>query len=171
MQKKQEIKTLLEMANHDASFAINEALKTEGVIDLVEEEATARFADNVMKNGKYEVNQDKMIPNKNSVTDWSVHLQTQYIDFLNWRKPHKFEYEYRDDRLTLQQMIVDPHDDSAGGQIRVTIRDEQGRILQTPPKRMAGPSRIVLGYVNEPSLLPFSTSHQFPVVSVEELKW
>jgi hypothetical protein len=170
LQKKAEVKTLLELANHHATFAVNEMLKTEGVIDLVEEEALARFDQRMAENGGYRREGTAYLPSPGSVTTDSIACARYYIDFRHWRQDLNLRLRYTGAALLLEQAIAGTERPS-GGKLRITVTTEQGEVLEMAPKTMVGPSAVVVAYVDERPFLPLLPAHAFPIVSVEELKW
>ncbi len=77
---------LLELANHDASFAVDPVLKTEGVIDLIEDEAMQRFDKRMKENGGYMREQQTFVPAANSVTTDPIPFARYYVDFRSWER-------------------------------------------------------------------------------------
>ncbi|QOS98581.1 hypothetical protein JNUCC42_19100 [Brevibacterium sp. JNUCC-42] len=171
MQKKQEMKSLLELGNHNASFAVHKELKTEGIIDLIETEAFIRFGESMKENGDYVVKPVELQPGKSSVTSQSLAMYTLYIDFEQWHRNHILELQYRDKKLFVKSIVASRDREVTGGKLLVTVFDQAGKPNTLAPKKMVGPSRIVVVYASEPSILPFQPPHEFPVISVEELKW
>ncbi|MCR8938545.1 hypothetical protein O0555_14525 [Brevibacillus laterosporus] len=171
LQKKQEIKSLIELGNHNASFAIHEELKSEGIIDLIEKEAFIRFSDSMKKNGNYVVRQVELQPGESSITSQPLAMYTLYIDFEQWYRNHKIDLQYRDKKLFAKNIVVSPEKEVTGGKLNITVFDQEAKPKTLAPKKMIGPSRIVVVYASEPSILPFQQPHEFPVISVEELKW
>ena len=171
MQKKQEVKALLELANHDATFAINQTLKTEGIIDLVEDEAIGRFAKRMTQNGKYELQGDQLIPGAESVTTEPIAFLHYYIDFEQWQKDTYMLITQTGTQLTLKQVTQGAQTNQAGGYLYLSLQEEDGQMITLSPKRMVGPSSVAIAYVQDRPLAVFLPTHRFPVVSVEELKW
>ncbi len=171
MQKKQEVKSLLELANQDATFAINQRLKTEGVIDLVEEEAVARFVKRMEQNGGYRFQGNQFIPDEGSVTTDPLPFLHYYVDFLNWQKDIHLLVKFANGNLQLQQVTQGNQANAAGGYIYLSIQEESGQTVALSPKRMVGPSLVAVSYVQDRPLAAFLPGHKFPVASVEELKW
>lgn len=170
MQKKMEIKTILELANHHATFAVDPALKTEGIIELVEAEALTRFDRRMEENGAYHRQGGVYYPSPSSVTTDPLLFAHYYVDFLNWRKDQRLELRYTSGALQLEQISYGA-DQPSGGRLHITITEEDGKMLELSPKKMIGPSFVVVAYVHERPLAPFLPAHSFPVASVEELKW
>lgn len=170
MQKKTEVKALLELANHHATFAVDQTLKTEGIIDLVEEEALARFDRRMEENGGYRRSGNLYLPASDSVTTDPLPFARYSIDFQNWRKDLHLRFRYTGDTLLLEQAVPGTEHPS-GGKLRITVVTEQNESLELAPKTMIGPSAVVVAYVDERPFLPLLPAHAFPVVSVEELKW
>lgn len=170
MQKKTEVKALLELANHHATFAVNPALKTEGIIDLVEPEALARFDRRMEENGGYVRQGSAYVPAGSSLTTDPLPFVRYSIDFLNWRKDLHLQLRYNGDTLRIERATPGP-DRTAGGLLRITVITEKNETLELAPKAMIGPSAVVVAYVDEQPFLPLLPAHAFPVVSVEELKW
>jgi hypothetical protein len=170
MQKKAEVKALLEMANHHATFAVNQDLKTEGVIDLVEEEALARFDRRMEENGGYTRQGSEYVPAADSVTTDTLPFVRYSIDFLNWRKDLHLRLRYTGDTLLIEQATTGA-ERPTGGRLRITVVTERNEELELAPKTMIGPCAVVVAYVDERPFLPLLPAHSFPVVSVEELKW
>ncbi|WP_094702092.1 hypothetical protein [Brevibacillus laterosporus] len=171
IQKKQEIKSLIELGNHNASFAIHEGLKSEGIIDLIEKEAFIRFSDSMKKNGNFVVRPVELQPGKSSITSQPLAMYTLYIDFEQWHRNHKIDLQYRDKKLFAKNIVVSPEKEVTGGKLNITVFDQEAKPKTLAPKKMIGPLRIVVVYASEPSILPFQQPHEFPVISVEELKW
>lgn len=169
MQKKQEVKTLLELANHHASFAVDPVLKTEGVIDLIEEEALIRFAERMRENGGYLMEAASFIPAANSVTTDPIPFVRHYIDFQSWRQDWELRLRYDGSALVLERITPGARNQD-GGRLRILVTTKQGEVLQLAPKTMVGPSHIVVAYVDERPFLSTLPGHAFPVVSVEEVK-
>lgn len=169
MQKKAEVKMLLELANHHATFAVDPVLKTEGVIDLVEGEALGRFDRRMMESGGYRRQQNAYLPDPTSVTTDPLPFARHYVDFLSWRQDLELRLVYNGSALLLEQAVpgtVRP----GGGRLQITVVTEQGEELRLAPKTMVGPSHVVVAYVDERPFLSMLPAHAFPVVSVEELK-
>lgn len=171
MQKKAEIKTLIELANHHATFAIDQALKTEGIIELVEGEAITRFDNRMKENGFYDRSGAYYQPADRSVTTDRVAVATYYVDFQNWRRNIKLSLDYDGDSLKMESIGIDPEQQPSGGELRIAITMENNQTVSLAPKRMIGPSHVVVAYIDEPPLVPILPAHAFPVASVEELKW
>ncbi|UFJ43406.1 hypothetical protein LOK74_21690 [Brevibacillus humidisoli] len=174
MHKKLEVKSLLELANHDATFAVNQALKTEGIIDLNLDEAMDRFERRMEENGGYSRQGALLQPSRESVTSDPLSFTYYYIDFQHWQRDVSFSLRYDEDQVHNLQLIHAEHGDimrPEGGYVEVEITTEDGEILQLSPKRMVGPSLVVVAYVDEQPFTPLLSGHAFPVVSVEELKW
>jgi hypothetical protein len=170
LQKKAEVKTLMELANHHATFAVNEMLKTEGVIELVEEEALTRFDQRMAENGGYQRDGTAYLPSSGSVTTDPIAFAWHTIDFLHWRKDLHLRLRYNGESLLLEQ-VVEGMERPSGGKLSLTVITEAGEVLEMAPKTMVGPSNVVVAYVDERPFLPLLPAHAFPVVSVEELKW
>jgi hypothetical protein len=170
LQKKAEVKTLIELANHHATFAVNEILKTEGVIDLVEEEALARFDQRMSENGGYRRDGTAYLPSSDSVTTDPIAYARYTIDFLHWRNDFHLRLRYNGEALLIEQ-AVEGMERPSGGKLSITVITEAGEVLEMAPKTMVGPSAVVVAYVDERPFLPLLPAHAFPVVSVEELKW
>lgn len=169
MQKKTEVKALLELANHHATFAVDPILKTEGVIDLMEDEAMERFAARMRENGGYRLEQRAFVPAGESVTSDPLPFYRYYIDFRTWRQDLELRLRYNGTTL-LQERASPGAIRSGGGRLQVTVVTESGEELRLAPKTMVGPSHVVVAYVDERPFLPILPAHSFPVVSVEELK-
>lgn len=169
MQKKTEVKTLLELANHHATFAVDPILKTEGVIDLLEDEAMDRFAARMDENGGYRRQQQTFIPSGSSVTTEPLPFTRYYVDFRAWEQDLELRLRYNGTALLLERAVPGSAR-PGGGRLLVTVVTEEGEELRLAPKIMVGPSHVVTAYVDESPLLPILPSHSFPVVSVEELK-
>lgn len=169
MQKKAEVKMLLELANHHASFAIDPVLKTEGVIDLIEDEAQVRFEQRMWENGGYRAEQQAFLPSDHSVTTDRIPFASHYIDFRAWRQDWELSYRYDGKALTLERITPGPARPE-GGRLLIRVIPPQGEELSLAPKMMAGPSHIVVAYVDERPFLSMLPAHSFPVVSVEEVK-
>ncbi|MFY0545764.1 hypothetical protein [Brevibacillus sp. H7] len=170
MQKKAEVKALLELANHHATFAVDQTLKTEGIIDLVEGEAQTRFDRRMEENGGYHRANNAYLPSADSVTTDPLPFVRYTIDFQNWRTDLHLRLRYNGITLLFEQ-AVSGTTRPAGGQLRITVITEQNEALELAPKTMVGPSAVVVAYVDERPFLPLLPSHSFPVVSVEELKF
>lgn len=170
MQKKTEVKMLLEQSNHHATFAIHPVLKTEGVIELVEAEALDRFDERMLANGGYTRQGNDYLPGSHSVTTDSLSFARHYVDFLSWRKDHHLLLRFTGTDLMLEQVTTGAAR-PGGGLLEITVTTEKGEQLRMAPKAMVGPSHVVVAYVNERPFLPMLPAHSFPVVSVEELKW
>ncbi|MEJ8548746.1 hypothetical protein [Brevibacillus borstelensis] len=170
MQKKTEIKTLLELSNHHATFAVDPVLKNEGVIDLMEKEALARFDKRMLENGGYRREGNKYLPGKHSVTTDSLSFARHYIDFLSWRNDHQLFLRFDGSDVSFDRVVAGARR-QAGGLLQITVVTEKGEELRLAPKTMVGPSHIVIAYVNERPFVPILPAHAFPVVSVEEVKW
>ena len=169
MQKKTEVKMLLELANHDASFAVDPVLKTEGVIDLIEDEAMQRFDKRMKENGGYMREQQTFVPAANSVTTDPIPFTRYYVDFRSWERDLQLRYQYDGERFVVEQAtpgVIRPK----GGRLQITVVTEQGTELRLAPKTMVGPSHVIVAYVDERPFLPLLPAHAFPVVSVEEVK-
>lgn len=171
LQRKQEIKSLLELANQDATFAINQELKTEGMIELNELEALTRFAKRMEVNGKYLLQGSVLSPTKGSITVYPIPFVHYYVNFQNWQRDLALVVKYENDQLILQQAVQGNQDNSSGGLLTISVIEENGQAVSLSPKRMVGPSFIVVAYVKDQPLTTFLPQHQFPVVSVEEIKW
>jgi hypothetical protein len=169
MQKKTEVKTLLELANHHATFAVEPVLKTEGVIDLVEEEALLRFDQRMRENGGYRREGSAYVPAADSVTTDPLRFVRHYVDFRSWRKDLQLRLRYDGAALILEQAVTGAERPS-GGHLQIAVVTERGEELRLAPKTMVGPSHVVVAYVDERPFLPVLPAHAFPVVSVEELK-
>ncbi|MDF2682644.1 MAG: hypothetical protein K0R47_3834 [Brevibacillus sp.] len=169
MQKKTEVKMLLELSNHHATFAVDPTLKTEGVIDLVEDEALDLFAVRMNENGGYRLEQQAFVPAAGSVTTDPLPFTRYYVDFRAWRQDLELRLRYNGTAL-LQERAVPGTIRPTGGRLQVTVVTEQGEELRLAPKIMVGPSHVVVAFVDERPFLPILPSHSFPVVSVEELK-
>lgn len=171
MQKKLEVKSLLELANHHATFAINHVLKTEGIIDLNYEEAIQLFAQRMQENGDYQRGDKGFHPSSSSVTTDFLPTFFYYVDFLGWTRDTQLELNYSQQELQLIGTEIGTSTKPSGGTVWITITTDSGEQLQLPPKKMIGPSLIVVSYVDERPLAPLLPAHSFPVVSIEELKW
>lgn len=169
MQKKTEVKMLLELANHHATFAIDPILKTEGVIDLLEDQALDRFQARMNENGGYRLEQQSFIPAGDSVTTDPLPFVRYYVDFRAWRQDLELRMRYNGDAL-VQERAIPGTMRPGGGRLQVTVVTEEGEELHLAPKTMVGPSHVVVAFVDERPFLPMLPSHSFPVVSVEELK-
>ncbi|USG68302.1 hypothetical protein NDK47_01135 [Brevibacillus ruminantium] len=170
MQKKTEMKMLLELSNHHATFAVEPLLKTEGVIDLMEKESLDRFDKRMLENGGYRREGSQYFPGEHSVTTDAVPFARYYVDFLSWRHDHKLFLQHKGNELVLDQVVPGPARPT-GGLLEITVTTKTGEELRMAPKTMVGPSHIVVAYVDERPFLPMLPAHAFPVVSVEELKW
>ncbi|WP_235828023.1 hypothetical protein [Brevibacillus migulae] len=172
MQKKAEMKTLIELANHHATFAIDEALKTEGIIDMVEADAMNRFDQRMGQNGNYTREGNFYQPSAESVTTDPVAIINHYIDFQQWRYNTKMFLHYDGESLQMEKLEreADPKP-TVGGELRIAITMQDNQTVNLPPKMMIGPSHVVVAYVDERPLVPLLPAHAFPVASVEELKW
>ncbi len=171
MQKKQEVKSLLELANHDATFAVDQVLKTEGIMELVESEAMDRLAQRMWKNGGYTRQGNAFVPSSTSVTTDPLLFVCQYVDFQHWRKDLTLSLRFAGNALTVEDRRIGPVDWPSGGHVRIEVATETGEVLRLAPKQMVGPSLIIVAYVHERSLTPLLPAHSFPVASIEELKW
>lgn len=171
MHKKLEVKTLLELANHDATFAINQDLKTEGIIDLNVDEAMARFYQRMAENGGYRVQNAAFVPSADSVTSDPLPFRYYYIDFQHWQRDFRLSLRYQQGGLQEVSAEFSENTRPGGGYVEIAITTEEGEVLQLSPKRMVGPSLVVVAYVDERPTVPLLSGHAFPVVSVEELKW
>lgn len=171
MQKKQEVKALLELANHDATFAVNPSLKTEGIIDLLEDEAMDRFAKRMEQNGQYEWQGDQFIPSEKSVTTEPLAFLHYYIDFSQWQRDTYLSVQQTGNQLRLKQVTQGMASQPTGGYLYISLQEENGQIVSLSPKRMVGPSFIAVAYVQDNPFTSLLPAHKFPVVSVEELKW
>lgn len=169
MQKKTEVKMLLELANHHATFAVDPILKTEGVIDLLEDEALDRFAVRMSENGGYHREQQTFVPATDSVTTDPLPFFRYYIDFRAWQQDLELRLRYNGTALLLERAVTGATH-SEGGRLQVTVVTEEGEELRLAPKVMVGPSHVVVAFVDERPFLPLLPSHSFPVASVEELK-
>ncbi|WP_312117771.1 hypothetical protein [Brevibacillus reuszeri] len=169
MQKKTEVKMLLELANHHASFAVDPILKTEGVIDLIEVDAMQRFDRRMKENGGYVREQETFMPAANSVTTDPITFTRYYVDFRSWERDLQLRYQYNGEKFVIEQATpggLRPK----GGRLQITVVTDQGEELRLAPKTMVGPSHVVVAYVDERPFLPMLPAHSFPVVSVEEVK-
>jgi len=171
MQKKAEMKTLIELANHHATFAIDEALKTEGIIEMVEADAMSLFDQRMEQNGNYIRKGEFYQPSEESVTTDPVAIVNHYIDFQQWRYNTKLFLHYDGDNLQMDKIEKETNLQPAGGELRIAITIEDNQTVSLPPKMMIGPSNVVVAYIDERPLIPLLPSHAFPVASVEELKW
>lgn len=169
MQKKAEVKMLLELANHHATFAIDPVLKTEGVIDLIEEEALVRFEQRMWENGGYRTEPNAFLPSDRSVTTDRIPFTRHYIDFRTWRQDWDLSYRYDGTLLSLDR-VTPGSARPEGGRLHIRVITQQGEELSLAPKTMVGPSHIVVAYVDERPFLSMLPAHSFPVVSVEEVK-
>lgn len=170
LQKKTEVKSLLEMANHHATFAVDQALKTEGIIELTEADALARFDQRMYENGRYTRQGTAYLPSTTSVTTDPLQVTYYYADFQAWRKNLQLFLHYDGKTLVLDKVTPGEYR-QAGGDLRISITTDKNEILQLAPKKMIGPSLVMVAYVDEKPLAPLLPGHSFPVVSVEELKW
>lgn len=171
MEKKAEVKALIELANHHASFAVDEALKTEGIIDLVETAARERFDQRLTEDGHYVKQLNSYQPSTNSVTTDPLAIADYYIDFTHWQLDTRIELVYEKEALKVNKVEFGSETHPAGGDLEIAIALEDQSTVQLPPKQMIGPSYVTIAYMNERPLVPFLPSHAFPVASVEELKW
>jgi hypothetical protein len=171
MHKKLEVKSLLELANHDATFAINQELKTEGIIDLNLDEAMDRFARRMAENGGYSRQGAAFLPSAASVTSDPLAFRYYYIDFQHWQRDFQLSLQYQQGSLQEVSAVFADTLRPEGGYVEVAITTEEGEELRLSPKRMVGPSLVVVAYVDEQPFVPLLSGHAFPVVSVEELKW
>ncbi|MGE5702715.1 MAG: hypothetical protein ACM32O_09320 [Clostridia bacterium] len=171
MQKKQEVKALLELANHDATWAIDQELKTEGIIELVTAEAVGRFDRRMADNGRYTRQDTLYKPDRTSVTTDPLAFLHYYVDFQQWKKDTHLSLRYSSNRLLLENVTISNQSKQSGGSLQITITTADNQMVSLAPKRMVGPSLVAVSYVDERPLVPFLPSHSFPVVSVEELKW
>jgi len=171
MQKKAEVKNLLELANHHATFAIDQPLKTEGIIELVEEEALNRFAQRMAENGGYTWENTHFSPSEASVTESPIAFAHFYVDFLHWQRDLQLLFRYDGSSLALEKFEYGTQTRPSGGQLHIRVITEEGKTLTISPKTLAGPSLVAAAYVNEQPLSPLLPAHAFPVVNVEELKW
>ena len=169
LQKKSEVKMLLELANHHATFAVDPIMKTEGVIELIEEEALARFDDRMLENGGYRREQNTYLPDADSVTTDPMPFVRHYIDFRSWRQDWQLRLRYDGEKLVLEQAVPGAIR-ADGGRLQIQVVTEQGEELELAPKTMVGPSHVVAAYIEERPFLPVLPAHSFPVVSVEEVK-
>ncbi|MFS0558524.1 hypothetical protein [Brevibacillus sp. 179-C9.3 HS] len=169
MQKKTEVKMLLELSNHHATFAVDPILKTEGVIDLLEDEALERFDSRMYENGGYRRDQAAFIPQADSVTTDPIPFSRHYVDFRSWRNDLQLRLQYNGTTLITERATKGTAR-PGGGMLQITVVTELGEELQLAPKTMVGPSHVVVAYVDERPFLPMLPAHEFPVVSVEELK-
>ncbi|WP_400161823.1 hypothetical protein ACAF76_020750 [Brevibacillus sp. TJ4] len=169
MQKKAEVKMLLELANHHATFAVDQVMKTEGVIELVEEEALTRFGDRMLENGGYRLERNNFVPAVTSVTTDPLPFVRYYVDFRSWRQDIDMRVRYDGRTLVLEQAVPGAVR-ADGGRLRIRVITERGEELELAPKTMVGPSHVVVAYVDERPFLPILPAHSFPVVSVEEVK-
>lgn len=171
LQKKQEVKTLVELANHDATWAVDQALKTEGLMELVETDAISRFDRRMAQNGRYLRQGAAFIPAPASVTNDQLSFLHYYIDFQQWKKDIRLFLRYTGEKLVLDQVTIGSQSQQAGGLLQITVTTETAEQLTLAPKRMIGPSLVAVAYVDEQPLVPLLPGHSFPVVRVEELKW
>lgn len=169
MQKKAEVKMLLELANHHATFAVDPVMKTEGVIELVEDEALARFDGRMQENGGYLREHNAYLPAADSITADSLPFVRHYFDFRSWRQDWELRLRYDGEALVLEQAVPGTIR-AEGGRLRIRVITERGEELELAPKTMVGPSHVVVAYVDERPFLPILPAHSFPVVSVEEVK-
>jgi len=160
---------LLELANHHATFAVDPILKTEGVIDLLEDEALDRFGERMNQNGGYRREQRAFVPAGNSVTTDPLTFIRYYVDFRAWQQDLQIYLRYDGNEL-LQERAVSGAVRPGGGRLQVTVVTPEGEELRLAPKAMVGPSHVVVAFVDERPFLPLLPAHSFPVVSVEELK-
>jgi hypothetical protein len=170
MQKKTEVKSLLELANHHATFAIDQSLKTEGIIEMTETEALARLDKRMEENGGYIRQGSFYLPSSASITTDPLPFVHYYVNFQNWRKDLQLILRYTGDSLLLEK-AVPGQEQPTGGELRISITTDEAQVLELSPKKMIGPSLVVVAYVDERPLTPLLPAHSFPVVSVEELKW
>ncbi len=171
MQKKQEVKALLELANHHATFAVIEELKTEGIIELDVNEAMRRFQERMLENGGYIRTNQTFIPSASSVTTDSLPFTHYYVDFQSWRKDVYMTLRYQGENIIVQQVNTGTEERPAGGRLFTTIYDQDGRMIQLAPKTLVGPSMVIVAFVHERPFTPLLSGHSFPVMSVEEIKW
>ncbi|WP_255298600.1 hypothetical protein [Brevibacillus dissolubilis] len=171
MQKKQLVKHLLELANHHATFAINESLKTEGIISLNEEEALNRFAVRMQQNGGYLRENASWMPSPTSATSDPISFHHYYIDFQHWQTDIHLTYRYANHQLTLQNIAQAPFPRPTGGQFQITITNQSGETIHLAPKTITGPSLIMLAYIDDRPISPLLPGHAFPVLSVETIKF
>jgi hypothetical protein len=172
LQKRNEVKHLLDLATHHATFAVNPELKTEGIIELVETEAVERFLERMHQNGRFTANGRTLLPSSNSVTENGIAFWTYYVDFQSWQRDHVLSLRYDGEMLHAMNITVGSTSvPSQGGLMEIQIRTDRGETLRLPSKRMSGPSWVVAAYVNEPPLFPLVPAHSFPLVSVEQVKW
>jgi len=169
MQKKTEVKMLVELANHHATFAVDPVLKTEGVIDLIETQALERFDRRMKENGGYVREQFAFMPATDSVTTDPIPFARYYVDFRSWEQDLQLRYQYDGKRFVMEQATPGAARPK-GGRLEITVVTEQGEELRLAPKTMVGPSHVIVAYVDERPFLPMLPAHAFPVVSVEELK-
>lgn len=170
LQKKAEVKSLLELANHHATFAIDQALKTEGIIEMTEEEALLRFDKRMLENGQYIRQGSAYIPSAKSVTTDQIQAAHYYADFQTWRRNLQLSLHYDGKSLVLDRVIPGEYR-ATGGDLQISITTEKNQVLKLAPKKMIGPSLVMVAYVDERPLTPLLPGHSFPIVSVEELKW
>ncbi|NGQ96420.1 hypothetical protein G3578_14750 [Brevibacillus sp. SYP-B805] len=171
MLKKAEMKTLIELANHHATFSIDQALKTEGIIEMVQPEAMDRFAVRMAENGSYSRQGDRYLPSSTSVTTDPVFIANYYVSFQDWRKDIRLSLRFNGNALLIEEADTGAEERPTGGELQVAVTTEKGQLLRIAPKKMIGPSNVVVAYVHERPLVPLLPAHSFPVVSVEELKW
>ncbi|QRG70405.1 hypothetical protein [Brevibacillus choshinensis] len=169
MQKKTEVKMLLELANHHATFAVDPILKTEGVIDLLEDQALERFEARMHENGGYRRERQAFLPAGNSITTDPLIFTRYYVDFRAWRQDLELRLRYNGNALVLERAMPGAMR-PGGGRLQISVITEEGEELCLAPKTMVGPSHVVVAFVEERPFLPMLPSHAFPVVSVEELK-
>lgn len=162
---------MLELANHDATFAVIEELKTEGIIELDESQAMWRFERRMEQNGGYRRNDETFYPSAESVTTDPISMAWYYVDFQSWRKDVALTLRYTESGLMIDKVSKGNVDQPLGGSLQFEVYDHNGELLQLAPKRMVGPSLVVAAYVDERPFSPLLPAHAFPVVSVEELKW
>ncbi|WP_019123107.1 hypothetical protein [Brevibacillus massiliensis] len=170
MQKKLEVKALLELANHNATFAVDPVLKTEGIIELIEEEALDRFALRMKENGGYRQEGGFFVPSPDSVTTDPVAFTAKYVDFGHWQRDLRLSLKYTGDSLRIEQAAWGEEIHPSGGHITFHLTDEKGKELTIAPKKMIGPSLIAVAYVHDGPFSPLLPDHAFPVVSIEEVK-
>lgn len=169
MQKKTEVKMLLELANQHATFAVDPILKTEGVIDLLEDRALDRFQSRMNENGGYRREQQSFIPSGDSLTTDPLPFVRYYVDFRAWRQDLELRLRYNGYTL-VQERAIPGNMRPEGGRLQISVVTEEGEELRLAPKTMVGPSHVVVAFVDERPFLPMLPSHSFPVASVEELK-
>lgn len=171
LQKKQEVKALLELANHNATWAVDQVLKTEGVIELVESEAIRRLDQSMEVNGGYQRQGNRLLPNPSSVTTDPLLFAHYYVDFQRWKHNTRLYLRHTGDQLFLENVVIDGTEHPSGGTLQLTMTTESEQVLTLAPKKMVGPSLVAVAFVDEKALVPLLPPHAFPVVSVEELKW